>query len=62
MSTDFQTIKGTFDILPDAYRIGDTRIASSAEWHHVESTIRRVMQRFNLEEIRTPAPTPKLSP
>ena len=54
MSTTYQNIKGTFDILPDAYRVGETRIASSAEWHHVESTIREVMQRFNLEEIRTP--------
>lgn len=55
MSTAFQNIKGTFDILPDAYRDdGGTRVASSAEWHHVESVIRDVMTRFNLEEIRTP--------
>jgi histidyl-tRNA synthetase len=54
VSTSFQNIKGTFDILPDAYRDGGTRVASSAEWHHVESTIRDVMARFNLEEIRTP--------
>lgn len=54
MSIPYQTIKGTFDILPDAYRIGDTRVASSAEWHYVESTIRAVMHRFNMEEIRTP--------
>ncbi len=54
MSTTFQNIKGTFDILPDAYHVGETRIASSAEWHAVESTIREVMQRFNMEEIRTP--------
>ena len=55
MSTSFQNIKGTFDILPDAYRDeGGTRIASSAEWHYVESVIRDVMERFNVEEIRTP--------
>jgi histidyl-tRNA synthetase len=54
VSTSFQNIKGTFDILPDAYRDGGTRIASSAEWHHVESTIRDVMARFNIEEVRTP--------
>ena len=54
VSTSFQNIKGTFDILPDAYRDGGTRIASSAEWRHVESTIRDVMARFNIEEIRTP--------
>ncbi|HHP7238419.1 histidine--tRNA ligase [Longibacter sp.] len=54
MSTSFQNIKGTFDILPDAYSDGGTRIASSAEWHAVEETIRDVMHRHNLEEIRTP--------
>lgn len=55
VSTSFQNIKGTFDILPDAYRDeGGTRVASSAEWHHVESTLRDVMVRFNVEEIRTP--------
>ena len=53
MST-FQHIKGTFDILPDAYTIGDTRIAAAHEWHHVESVLRDVMTRHNLEEIRTP--------
>lgn len=54
VSTAYQNIKGTFDILPDAYDDGGTRIASSAEWHHVESTIREVMARYNLEEVRTP--------
>ena len=54
MSSSFQTIAGTFDILPDAYNDGGTRIASSAEWHHVEAVIRDVMARHNLEEIRTP--------
>lgn len=54
MSTSFQNIKGTFDILPDAYSDGGTRIASSAEWTAVEETIRDVMHRHNLEEIRTP--------
>lgn len=53
MST-FQHIKGTFDILPDAYTIGDTRIAAAHEWHHVEHVLRDVMTRHNLEEIRTP--------
>ena len=55
MSTSFQNIRGTFDILPDAYTDdGGTRIASSAEWRHVESTVRDVMRRHNFEEIRTP--------
>ena len=50
----FQHIKGTFDILPDAYTIGGTRVAAAHEWCHVEDTLRAVMQRHNLEEIRTP--------
>ena len=55
MSTSFQNIRGTFDILPDAYSDdGGTRIAPSAEWRHVETTVRDVMRRHNFEEIRTP--------
>ena len=55
MSTSFQNIRGTFDILPDAYTDdGGTRVASSAEWRHVETTVRDVMHRHNFEEIRTP--------
>ena len=55
MSSSFQNIKGTFDILPDAYTDdGGNRIASSAEWHAVEAIIRDVMERYNFEEIRTP--------
>lgn len=59
MSTTYQNIKGTFDILPDAYTDdGGTRIASTAEWRSVEATIRDVMERFNVEEIRTPVLEP----
>lgn len=55
MSTSYQNIRGTFDILPDAYSDdGGTRIASTAEWRHVEATVREVMERHNLDEIRTP--------
>lgn len=55
MNTSYQNIKGTFDILPDAYSDdGGTRIASTAEWRYVEATVRDVMERYNLEEIRTP--------
>jgi len=55
VSTRFQNIKGTFDILPDAYRDdGGTRVASAAEWRSVEATVRDVMERYNLDEIRTP--------
>jgi len=51
----FQNIKGTFDILPDAYTDeGGTRVAPSAEWRYVEDTVRDVMGRYNLDEIRTP--------
>ena len=41
----FRSIKGTKDILP-----GET-----ASWQEVESVIRRVMENFNYQEIRTPA-------
>jgi histidyl-tRNA synthetase len=55
VSTTFQNIKGTFDILPDAYTDdGGTRVAPSAEWRYVEDTVRDVMARYNLDEIRTP--------
>ncbi len=55
MSSTFQNIKGTFDILPDAYTDdGGTRIAPAAEWRYVERTVREVMARYNLDEIRTP--------
>lgn len=58
MSTSFQSIKGTFDVLPDPSDQGGTQVASSAQWHHVEETVRRVMRRFNVEEIRTPVLEP----
>lgn len=55
MSTSFQNIKGTFDILPDAYTDdGGTRMAPAVEWRHVERVVRDVMERFNFDEIRTP--------
>jgi len=49
-----QRIKGTFDVLPDAYDLGGTRVFPAAAWVHVEATVREVFQRFNFEEIRTP--------
>jgi len=59
VSTPFQNIKGTFDILPDAYTDdGGTRVAPSAEWRYVEDTVRDVMARYNLDEIRTPVLEP----
>jgi histidyl-tRNA synthetase len=40
----FRNIKGTKDILPEEI----------TGWQHVESVVRRVMQNFNYNEIRTP--------
>lgn len=54
MSKTFQNIKGTFDILPDSSSSDGATIAGSAAWQHVEGSIREVMARFNVEEIRTP--------
>ena len=58
MNTDFQNIKGTFDILPASQGRAGTHDAPSAAWHHVESTIREVFSRFNMVEIRTPVLEP----
>lgn len=54
MSTRYQSITGTFDILPEAYDSGGTRIPGTPAWQYVESTIREVMGRYHYEEIRTP--------
>lgn len=54
MSTSFQNIKGTFDILPDASTADGATVASSYGWQYVEQTIHEIMGRFNFEEIRTP--------
>ena len=54
MST-FQTIKGTFDVLPDGQPgEGGAHQAGSAAWRHVERAVQRVMARFHAAEIRTP--------
>lgn len=50
----FQTITGTFDVLPEAYDQGGTTIHGTAAWRHVEGVVREVMRRFNFAEIRTP--------
>ena len=50
----FQTIRGTFDILPDAHDTGGATVPGSAAWRHVEGVVRGVMARFAFEEIRTP--------
>lgn len=43
-----------FDILPEASSSEGSRIPGSPAWVFVEETVRRVMCRFNYEEIRTP--------
>lgn len=54
MKTVFQSLEGTFDVLPDEYTAEGVRFASSAAWQYVEATIRTVMDRFGMQEIRTP--------
>ena len=50
----FQTIRGTFDILPDTQEAGKQFVPGSAIWRHVEARVHEVMKRFGFEEIRTP--------
>ena len=50
----FQTIRGTFDVLPDAHASGGSRVPAAWEWRWVEATARGVLERFGFEEIRTP--------
>lgn len=52
--SSFQNIKGTFDVLPEAYEAGGFRIPASAEWRRAEATIAEVLRRYDFEEIRTP--------
>ena len=54
----FQTIRGTFDVLPDAHSSGGSEIPGSAAWRHVEGVVRGVMERFAFEEVRTPVLEP----
>ena len=54
----FQSIRGTFDVLPEAHTAGGSVVAGSAAWRHVEATIRGVMARYAFSEIRTPVLEP----
>ncbi|WP_420454472.1 histidine--tRNA ligase [Rubrivirga sp.] len=54
----FQTIRGTFDVLPDAHSTGGAEIPGTAAWRWVEDVVRGVMERFAFEEIRTPVLEP----
>ncbi|NBC00681.1 MAG: histidine--tRNA ligase [Bacteroidetes bacterium] len=63
VNTDFQSIKGTFDILPDTATTDGASPAPTTTWRYVERVVHRVMARFNAEEIRTPVlePTPLIA-
>ena len=54
----FQSIRGTFDVLPDAHDTGGMTVPGAAAWRHVEATVREVLGRFAFEEIRTPVLEP----
>lgn len=54
----FQTIRGTFDVLPEAHESGGSRVPGSPAWRHVEAVVRGVMERFAFEEVRTPVLEP----
>lgn len=52
--SEFQNIKGTFDVLPYG-RSGDVvQSASSDQWRYVEEGVRSVFHRYDFDEIRTP--------
>jgi histidyl-tRNA synthetase len=50
----FRTIRGTFDVLPEASSADGSAIPGSPAWIYVESVLRSLLARFNFEEIRTP--------
>ncbi|MDA1028207.1 MAG: histidine--tRNA ligase [Bacteroidetes bacterium] len=52
--SSFKSISGTFDILPEGHTTGGDSIAPSRVWQYVEATIRKVMEAYGAEEIRTP--------
>jgi histidyl-tRNA synthetase len=58
VSRGFQSIPGTFDVLPDRYGPVDAPVPGSAEWRHVEGVVRTVLERFGAREIRTPVLEP----
>jgi len=50
----FQTVRGTFDVLPFFQGSMDEVIPSSHAWNYAENVVRGVLERFGFEEIRTP--------
>jgi len=53
-SSSFQSIKGTFDVLPFDREGDAVQSASSRQWQFVEDGVRKVFGRFDFDEIRTP--------
>lgn len=54
----YQSIPGTFDILPHDYEHGGVTFYGTPAWREVESRVRGVLQGFGAEEIRTPSLEP----
>lgn len=54
----FQTIRGTFDVLPEAHESGGSRVPGAPAWRHAEDRVREVLARFAFEEVRTPVLEP----
>jgi histidyl-tRNA synthetase len=50
----FRTIRGVFDVLPDASTSEGSSIPGAPAWSYVEQVIRSIVARFNYDEIRTP--------
>lgn len=52
--TTFRSIKGTFDVLPYGGRTEGVQSVSSASWVATEAVIRKILEQFDFDEIRTP--------
>lgn len=50
----FKTIRGVFDVLPEASSSDGSSIPGSPAWVYVETVLRSILGRFNFDEIRTP--------
>ena len=54
----YQTVRGTFDVLPETQEAGGQFVPGSVAWRHAEATVREALGRFGFEEIRTPVLEP----
>ena len=50
----FRSVRGTVDVLPDAYTVEGVWVPGTPAWRYVEEVIREVLERYGFEEIRTP--------